>query len=246
ETKQLQLQVKTLQEDNKKIWEAINKNSEDIKLLQLEVKTLQEETKQLQLQVKTLQEETKQLQLQVKTLQEDNKKIWEAINKNSEDIKLLHEDNKKIWEAINRLTMSVRRLGITVGSFTGRTGVYMERTMLKLYSEALKLHGIDASKVRSTKIVDQAGVYHKGKEFQVDIIEDNGITYLFEIKNYGDDSVLEQALIRRKVLEGLGKTVKAYIVANMVEDMVKMEAEKEGITVLAGYTVKSPRRSPSE
>jgi hypothetical protein len=203
-------------ENTSRIWEAIAKNSEDIKLLQQEVKLLHE----------------------------DNKKIWEAIAKNSEDIKLLqqevkllHEDNKKIWEAINDLNTTVRRLEVTVGSFTGRTGVYMERTMLELYREALRLHGIDISKVKSTKLVDEKGIIEKGRRYQIDMIEENGVTYVFEIKNYADDSALEQLALRRKILESVGRKVKLFMVSNLIEEKTKIKAEKEGVTVITGHVL---------
>ena len=251
----MQQDIKLLHEDNKKLWEAVNKNSEDIKIMQQEIKQLHEENNRLweavnrnsedikimQQEIRQLQEQSGQIQQEIRVLQEENKKLWEAVNKNSEDIKLLHEDNKKLWEAIDSLTRSVQRLEVVVGSFTGRAGVYMERTMLELYKEALRLHGIDVSKVRSAKIVDQAGVYQKGKEFQVDIIEEDGVTYLFEIKNYGDEDVLEQVETRRRILEAMGRNVKVFIVANIIEDKVKAEAEKEGIAVVAGHVVESPR-----
>src|SRR5579875_3226551 len=231
-----------------RLQEAVNRNSEDIRIMQQEIRQLQEQSGQIQQEIRVLQEDNKKLweavnknSEDIKLLHEDNKKLWEAVNKNSEDIKLLHEDNKKLWEAIDSLTRSVQRLEVAVGSFTGRTGVYMERTMLELYREALRLHGIDVSKVRSAKIVDQAGVYQKGKEFQVDIIEEDGVTYLFEIKNYGDEDVLEQVETRRRILEAMGRNVKVFIVANIIEDKVKVEAEKEGIAVVAGHVVESPR-----
>jgi len=244
----MQQEIKQLHEENNRLWEAVNRNSEDIKIMQQEIRQLQEQNGQIQQEIRVLQEENKKLweavnknSEDIKLLHEDNKKLWEAVNKNSEDIKLLHEDNKKLWEAIDSLTRSVQRLEVVVGSFTGRAGVYMERTMLELYKEALRLHGIDVSKVRSAKIVDQAGVYQKGKEFQVDIIEEDGVTYLFEIKNYGDEDVLEQVETRRRILEAMGRNVKVFIVANIIEDKVKAEAEKEGIAVVAGHVVESPR-----
>ena len=244
----MQQEIKQLHEENNRLWEAVNRNSEDIKIMQQEIRQLQEQSGQVQQEIRVLQEENKKLweavnknSEDIKLLHEDNKKLWEAVNKNSEDIKLLHEDNKKLWEAIDSLTRSVQRLEVVVGSFTGRAGVYMERTMLELYKEALRLHGIDVSKVRSAKIVDQAGVYQKGKEFQVDIIEEDGVTYLFEIKNYGDEDVLEQVETRRRILEAMGRNVKVFIVANIIEDKVKAEAEKEGIAVVAGHVVESPR-----
>jgi len=200
-----------LVENTTRIWEAIAKNSDDIKLLQQEVKLLHE----------------------------DNKKIWEAIAKNSDDIKLLHEDNKKIWEAINNLNTSVRRLEVTVGSFTGRTGIYMERTMLELYREALRLHGIDISKVKSTRLVDEEGIIERGKRYQVDMIEEDGVTYVFEIKNYADDSALEQLALRKRILEGAGKKVKLFVVSNLIEEKTKLRAEKEGVTVISGHVLEA-------
>jgi len=175
---------------------------------------------------------------------ENTSRIWEAIAKNSEDIKLLqqevkllHEDNKKIWEAINDLNTTVRRLEVTVGSFTGRTGVYMERTMLELYREALRLHGIDISKVKSTKLVDEKGIIEKGRRYQIDMIEENGVTYVFEIKNYADDSALEQLALRRKILESVGRKVKLFMVSNLIEEKTKIKAEKEGVTVITGHVL---------
>jgi hypothetical protein len=231
-------------ENTSRIWEAIAKNSEDIKLLQQEVKLLHEDNKKIWEAIAKNSEDIKLLQQEVKLLHEDNKKIWEAIAKNSEDIKLLqqevkllHEDNKKIWEAINDLNTTVRRLEVTVGSFTGRTGVYMERTMLELYREALRLHGIDISKVKSTKLVDEKGIIEKGRRYQIDMIEENGVTYVFEIKNYADDSALEQLALRRKILESVGRKVKLFMVSNLIEEKTKIKAEKEGVTVITGHVL---------
>ena len=179
-------------------------------------------------------------------LVENTTRIWEAIAKNSDDIKLLqqevkllHEDNKKIWEAINNLNTSVRRLEVTVGSFTGRTGIYMERTMLELYREALRLHGIDISKVKSTRLVDEEGIIERGKRYQVDMIEEDGVTYVFEIKNYADDSALEQLALRKRILEGAGKKVKLFVVSNLIEEKTKLRAEKEGVTVISGHVLEA-------
>jgi len=237
--KLLQQEVKLLHEDNKKIWEAIAKNSDDIKLLQQEVKLLHEDNKKIWEAIAKNSDDIKLLQQEVKLLHEDNKKIWEAIAKNSDDIKLLHEDNKKIWEAINNLNTSVRRLEVTVGSFTGRTGIYMERTMLELYREALRLHGIDISKVKSTRLVDEEGIIERGKRYQVDMIEEDGVTYVFEIKNYADDSALEQLALRKRILEGAGKKVKLFVVSNLIEEKTKLRAEKEGVTVISGHVLEA-------
>jgi uncharacterized protein YoxC len=233
----LQNEIKELHKENRTLWEAVSKNSEEIKRMQEEIRQLQEESKMVQQEIRQLQEESKMVQQEIRQLQEENGKLWVAVNRNSEDIRLLHEDHKKIWEAIYELTKSLQRLDVTVGSFTGRAGIYMEKTMLELYREALSLHGIDVSKVKSVKLVDETGVVWKGRTFQVDILEEDGVTYLFEIKNYGDESVLEQVFTRRAILESMGKKVKAFIVANIMEDKVRLEAESQGVTVIAGHTI---------
>ncbi|MEM0121259.1 MAG: DUF3782 domain-containing protein, partial [Thermoprotei archaeon] len=192
----------------------------------------------------------------IKALREEAAKIWQAIEKNSEEIRLLREDNQRIWQQINKnndvlerligtvenLTWTVKRIDLTLGGFTGRAGVYMQRAMLELYKEALKLHGVDYSKVSRVVLVDDVGVVSKGRGYEVDIIEEDGVTYLFEIKNYADIGALEQIEIRRKILEAKGKNLKIYLVANEVEERVKNEAEAQGVTVIAGHIVETPRQ----
>jgi myosin heavy subunit len=237
ESKMVQQEIRQLQEESKMVQQEIRQLQEESKMVQQEIRQLQEESKMVQQEIRQLQEESKMVQQEIRQLQEENGKLWVAVNRNSEDIRLLHEDHKKIWEAIYELTKSLQRLDVTVGSFTGRAGIYMEKTMLELYREALSLHGIDVSKVKSVKLVDETGVVWKGRTFQVDILEEDGVTYLFEIKNYGDESVLEQVFTRRAILESMGKKVKAFIVANIMEDKVRLEAESQGVTVIAGHTI---------
>jgi uncharacterized protein YoxC len=233
--------LNTLIENTGRIWEAINRNSDDIRILQQEVKELHEDNKRIWEAINRNSDDIRILQQEVKELHEDNKRIWEAINRNSDDIRILHEESKKIWEVVSELTRSFQRLDVEVGSFTGRAGLHMEKTMLALYKEALRLHGIDTSKVKGAELVDQTGIVKKGRKYQVDIIEENGVTYLFEIKNYADNAALEQIAIRRSILEAEGKKVKPFIVANTIEEKVKREAEAEGVTVVAGHVVETPR-----
>ncbi|MEM0272324.1 MAG: DUF3782 domain-containing protein [Thermoprotei archaeon] len=232
----------TLIDSTNRLWEAVNKNSEEIRLLR-------EDNQRIWQAIERNSED-------IKALREEAAKIWQAIEKNSEEIRLLREDNQRIWQQISKnndvlerligtvenLTWTVKRIDLTLGGFTGRAGVYMQRAMLELYKEALKLHGVDYSKVSRVVLVDDVGVVSKGRGYEVDIIEEDGVTYLFEIKNYADIGALEQIEIRRKILEAKGKNLKIYLVANEVEERVKNEAEAQGVTVIAGHIVETPRQ----
>lgn len=257
-----------LVESTAKMWEAINRNSEEIKLLRQESVRVWEVINRHTEEIKLLREETGKVWEEIKLLRQDDQKVWEEIkllrqetNRNAEEIRLLRQDNQKVWEEIKllreesrkiwerieeqsgeirKMNENIARLNITVNSFTGRAGVYMERTMLELYREALRIHGVDPSRVKKVVVEDKTGVVAKGRRYEVDMVEEDGVTYLFEIKNYADSGALEQIDVRRRILEAEGRKVKVYLVANMVEDRVKREAEAQGITVIAGTVVEAP------
>ncbi|AHC52177.1 hypothetical protein SUSAZ_09880 [Sulfolobus acidocaldarius SUSAZ] len=110
--------------------------------------------------------------------------------------------------------------------------------MMNLYKEALELHGIDSSKVTHGVIEDTEGVVHKGRKYEIDFYETNGVIYLFEIKNHADEGAIEQLEIREKILSSIyKKPIKKFLVANSIEKRIKRRAERIGITVIAGIVV---------
>jgi len=224
--RELREKIDALIENTNKLWQAINKNSEDIRVMQEEIKLIHEDNKRLWEAVNKNSEDIRVMQA--------------ALNKNSEEIRLIHEDNRRIWETIREMNTTLVRIDSTLGAFTGRAGVYFEKTVFEIYREALRLHGVDPSRVRRKNIVDDTGVIQKGRRYQVDLIEEDGETYLFEVKNYADNGALEQLDIRRKILEAKGRKVKPFLVANMVEERTKNQAEKQGVTVIAGRIVETP------
>jgi hypothetical protein len=132
-----------------------------------------------------------------------------------------------------------KKLSVEIGSFTSRAGKGLEKTILNIYKKALKLHHIDISKIRHGNVVDEMGLIEKGKSFEIDFYETNDHVYIFEVKNFADEGVIEQILIRRKLLEAkFMKPVKAFVVANYVEREIKDILEKEGVEIIYSYEVK--------
>ncbi|AWR96005.1 hypothetical protein DFR85_11500 [Acidianus brierleyi] len=153
------------------------------------------------------------------------------MKETQESIRAIQEENRKIWE-------SIERLNISFSSFTTRGGHYIERTIMEVYKEALKLHGIDPSNVTHTTIIDNIGIVQKGRKYEVDFYESNDAIYVFEIKNFGDEGAIEQLEIREKIFRSMyNKPVKLFLIANSIEKSVKEEAEKLGIKVIAGIIV---------
>ncbi len=63
-------------------------------------------------------------------------------------------------------------------------GKGLERSIMNVFEEALKLHGVDPSNVKHGKINDAIGVVDK--EFEMDFYETNDYIYVFEVKNYAE------------------------------------------------------------
>ncbi|MBW9141649.1 MAG: hypothetical protein K1T65_08225, partial [Candidatus Aramenus sp.] len=62
--------------------------------------------------------------------------------------------------------------------------------------------------------------------------------YVFEVKNYADEGVLEQMRNRVKLFSAIyKKPVKFFIVSNYIEKDVKEEAEKEGAVVITSQVI---------
>jgi len=167
----------------------------------------------------------------IRQLMEEIRSLQQAVKEHSEAIKSLQRTTIA-------LVREQRKLSIAIGSFTGRAGRGLERAMLNLYKKALVLHGADPKKVVHGRVVDTLGVVEKNRIFEVDFYETNDQVYLFEVKNYADEAVIDQVLNRWKVFSSLyTKPVKIFVVANYVEREVKEELEKEGVEVIASQVV---------
>ena len=178
--------------------------------------------------------------------------MTKAIESNTESIRNLQEQMTGVQQTLERHSKAIEsmqqtlerhdqlllKLATEIGSFTMRAGKGLERAILNVYKEAMRIHGIDVDRVVHGKIRDTMGVVDKDKEFEVDFYETDDYVYVFEVKNYADEGVVEQMRNRVKLFSALyRKPVKFYVVANFVEGKVKEEVEREGATVIASNVV---------
>ncbi|MCI2414769.1 MAG: DUF3782 domain-containing protein [Candidatus Aramenus sp.] len=229
-----------LEEENKRIWQEIAKMREEFE------KRFEEMNKRFEEYDKKfweIHEETKKIWQEIQATKEENKRIWQEIAKMREEFEKRFEEMNKRFEANQeenrKIWHEIKLLRIAFSSFTSRAGRYIEKTIMELYKEALKLHGVDPSKVKHGKIVDEKGIVYKGRTYEVDFYETNDYVYLFEVKNFADEGAIEQLEIREKLFASMyNKPVKKFLIANTIEAKVKREAEERGITVIAGLVVK--------
>ncbi|MEW9491996.1 MAG: hypothetical protein TQ35_0007345 [Candidatus Aramenus sulfurataquae] len=234
------------------ILQILKDNTESIREMQNEIKNLnvitQKHTEIIENLQKNIEAHTKAIEAMQRTIEkqgeviEAHTKAIEAMQRTIEKQGEVIEAHTKAMDthskAIEGLQNAVLKLSTEIGAFTNRAGKGLERSIMNVYKEALKLHGVDPSNVKHGKIKDTMGVVDKDKEFEVDFYETDDYVYVFEVKNYADEGVLEQMRNRVKLFSAIyKKPVKFFIVSNYIEKDVKEEAEKEGAVVITSQVI---------
>ena len=111
-----------------------------------------------------------------------------------------------------------------------RAGKGIERIVLKVYKEALELHGVDPSKVAHRVIVDDIGTVSKGRAYEAGFYENGDYVYVFEVKDFADEDTLGQIDIRRKLFSAKysNKRGKTSFVENFVSKEIKGRVREGG------------------
>ncbi len=130
---------------------------------------------------------------------------------------------------------------IAVGSFTGRVGLDLEKTVFNLYRDVLLTLGIrDIEKVDRFIYRDVDGRYiGKGGRIEVDIYIHNNNTYLIEVKSLAQEEDVDW--INKKfeiVTQILNRTPtrKIIIAVNITRDALK-RAHELNIDVIYGAVI---------
>jgi hypothetical protein len=217
---------------------AIESNTESIRNLQEQMtgvqQTLERHSKAIESMQQTLERHSKAIESMQQTLERHSK----AIESMQQTLERHSKAIESMQQTLERHDQLLLKLATEIGSFTMRAGKGLERAILNVYKEAMRIHGIDVDRVVHGKIRDTMGVVDKDKEFEVDFYETDDYVYVFEVKNYADEGVVEQMRNRVKLFSALyRKPVKFYVVANFVEGKVKEEVEREGATVIASNVV---------
>ncbi len=183
-------------------------------------------------------------------------KNMEIINVHSKRIEELSSNILKLAKnietlnnRIEELVKGLNRLEISIGSFTRRVGLDLEKMIIDLYREHLIKKGIrDVDKIEKLKYIDREGKYlRKGTILEVDAYLHNKKAYLLEIKSFVDYNDVEWFVIKCDVILNVLKheykreyeEVKRIILAVNITDKALERAKTQNIDVIYGSIVKS-------
>lgn len=193
-------------------------------------------------------EELRELAESLKILAEYVKRIFEILEKHSEILekhsKILEEHTRILEEHTKILeehSRSLAEIKATVGGFTRRLGVDLERTILSIYRDMLKAVGVEPVKVEKISFKDVEGRYYRrGARLELDIYVHDKMVYFIEVKSLAEVDDVEWFETRCEIFEkilGRRPDRKILVAVNITEDALE-RARELGIHAIYGNILK--------
>jgi hypothetical protein len=165
---------------------------------------------------------------------EEMKLVADALNKLAT---YTFEGFKKILEVLEEHSRSLARLEVTVGRFTSRTGIDMEKMILNIYRDVLEQEGIGVWRVEKLRLKDVDGRYlRRGAKLEIDIYAHDDKVYFIEVKSLVEVDDVEWFNLRCDIFEKiLGRRPDRRIIVciNIFKDALE-RAQELGIHVIYG------------
>jgi hypothetical protein len=165
---------------------------------------------------------------------EEMKLVVDALNKLAT---YTFEGFKKILEVLEEHSRSLARLEVTVGRFTSRTGIDMERMILNIYRDVLEQEGVGVWKVEKLRLKDVDGRYlRRGARLEIDIYAHDDKVYFIEVKSLVEVNDVEWFNLRCDIFEKiLGRRPDRRIIVciNIFRDALE-RAQELGMHVIYG------------
>ncbi|MFV2016576.1 MAG: hypothetical protein ACC656_14195 [Candidatus Heimdallarchaeota archaeon] len=121
-----------------------------------------------------------------------------------------------------------------------KEGPYLEKLILGVMEETLKLENIDVEKIRKEHIIDTKGqIFFEGFTTDIDILVENGNVYLVEIKATTGSQDIAHFLQKKKLFElDHGKKVTGLILISLRMNIATYDfAVHRGIKPIAGSMI---------
>ena len=175
-------------------------------------------------------------------LWETNEKRWETNEKRWEGQRKLWEENRKDWQA-NQQTIQEMLVEIhdmknqfhsSIGALGARWGLYTEESFRSaLRSILVESFGVEVLNI--TEYDDTGEVFGHPDQIELDIIIQNGILIICEIKSSMSRSDVYTFNRKIKFYERLHNRTasRSIIISPMVDDYARRVAEKFGIEVFS-------------
>ncbi|MHA1698293.1 MAG: hypothetical protein ACTSWN_05585 [Promethearchaeota archaeon] len=174
-------------------------------------------------------------------LEEMHKRFEEAAKEREairEQIDKRFEEAAKEREAIReQMNKKLDILDLSIRRMETKEGRLLESTILKLMAETLKMENIDPNKITKKQITDRDGkVFLKGYSTDVDVIVQDGNTYILEIKASADNNYVEHFYQIGRLYELVEnrKVTMKILVALRATERAFVSASKLGIHIIHG------------
>jgi len=179
----------------------------------------------------------------LKRLDEHDKRlseITEILRRHEEILKRHEEILSGHGKTLNELVKAVGELKVAMGSLDRRWGVDLEKTILKIYKDALESRGIEPGKVEKFIYTDVDGKYYRqGARLEIDVYIHDDKVYLIEVKSHAElddvEWLFDKAAIVGKILGR--KIERVMLVAVNVDKEAFERANQLGIDVIYGSII---------
>jgi hypothetical protein len=139
------------------------------------------------------------------------------------------------------LETTTARLEATVGRFTSRTGIDMERMILNIYRDVLEQEGVGVWKVEKLRLKDVDGRYlRRGARLEIDIYAHDDKVYFIDVKSLVEVNDVEWFNLRCDIFEKiLGRRPDRRIIVciNIFRDALE-RAQELGMHVIYDRVLK--------
>jgi hypothetical protein len=179
----------------------------------------------------------------LKRLDEHDKRlseITEILRRHEEILKRHEEILSDHGKTLSELVKAVGELKVAMGSLGRRWGVDLEKTVLKIYKDALESRGIEPGKVEKFIYTDVDGKYYRqGARLEIDVYIHDDKVYLIEVKSHAElddvEWLFDKAAIVGKILGR--KIERVMLVAVNVDKEAFERANQLGIDVIYGSII---------
>jgi hypothetical protein len=179
----------------------------------------------------------------LKRLDEHDKRLSEIteILRRHEEILRRHEEIlSDHGKTLSELVKAVGELKVAMGSLGRRWGVDLEKTILKIYKDALESRGIEPGKVEKFIYTDVDGKYYRqGARLEMDVYIHDDKAYLIEVKSHAELDDVEWLFDKARIVGRiLGREVKRVILIAVNIDKEALDrANQLGIDTIYGAVI---------
>ncbi|MHA1261636.1 MAG: DUF3782 domain-containing protein [Candidatus Freyarchaeota archaeon] len=209
-----------------KRFEAIDRRFEEMdRRFEAMQRTMQERFEAIDRRFEAMNRRFEEMDRRFEAMQRTMQERFEAIDRRFEEVyRRFDYVDQRIW-----------RVEAGVGALGARSGLRLERTILRIFREVLKARGVDVSAVEKLVLRDDEGiVFGKGFTTDIDIYVHDSERIAIEVKYSADQHDIFTFLNKVKLAEKTKnmKFTKLMLVTLNITDENYRYAESEGIKVI--------------